>query len=66
MICVTCIHRHWIVLPSPANFTVMKCDNHNLIFGIASDVAHGKGDKGRGVDAMKIKCKDFDLYQITK
>jgi len=56
MICKICIHRHWIVLLSPANFTVMKCDKHNLMFGIASDVLHGKGDKGRGVDAMKIKC----------
>ena len=34
----------------------MKCDKLNLTFGISSDVAHGKGNKGRDVDAMKIKC----------
>jgi len=59
VICKTCIHRHWIILPSPSSFTVLKCDKYNLTFGLESDVAHGKGDKQRGVDAIPNKCNHY-------
>ena len=56
MICTTCINRHWIILPSPAIFTILTCTKRKLSFGIASDVAHGKGDKQNGIDAIPVKC----------